>query len=321
MKKIRYGILSTAQIVPRFVAGIRESAAGEVAAIASRTLEKAQRMADELAIPTAYGSYEELCQAPDVDIVYVATYNRGHYEAAKLALTHHKHVLLEKPFTLKTSEAAELFAIAEANGLFLMEAQKAVFLPVTADVKQAIQDGKIGDVTWLQSVTAYPSIDHVTWFHSLEAGGGALHGAGSYPLQYMQHILGTAISDYSGSAAIAAGESDTQCNLALKLGSQTLANIFITVLLDLPRKMVVHGTKGSIVIPEFWKAQEAVIHYRDGSQETITGSFDSEFVFEVNHVNECLLNGLTVSPVMTPELTLATVELVETLYRQWTAAV
>ncbi|MCB5943079.1 gfo/Idh/MocA family oxidoreductase, partial [bacterium 210820-DFI.6.52] len=59
---IRYGILSTAQVVPRFVAGVKESQEGIVTAIASRGIEKAQKMAQELAIPKAYGSYEELCQ-------------------------------------------------------------------------------------------------------------------------------------------------------------------------------------------------------------------------------------------------------------------
>ena len=62
MDKIRYGIMSTAQIVPRFVAGLRESAQVEVRGIASRRLENAQKMAKELAIPVAYGSYEELCR-------------------------------------------------------------------------------------------------------------------------------------------------------------------------------------------------------------------------------------------------------------------
>lgn len=95
MDKIRYGIMSTAQIVPRFVAGLRESAQVEVRGIASRRLENAQKMAKELAIPVAYGSYEELCKDETIDIIYIPTYNQGHYSAAKLALSQGKPVLLE----------------------------------------------------------------------------------------------------------------------------------------------------------------------------------------------------------------------------------
>jgi predicted dehydrogenase len=153
MRKIRYGIISTAQIVPRFVAGVAASEAGEVRAIASRTLGKAEKMAAELAIPKAYGSYEAVCQDEEIDIVYVATYNQGHYEAAKLALQHHKHVLVEKPFTLKLTQAQELFDLAAKNRCFLMEAQKAVFLPITQMVKSALQQNKIGKIQWLQSIT------------------------------------------------------------------------------------------------------------------------------------------------------------------------
>ncbi len=141
MDKIRYGIMSTAQIVPRFVAGLRESAQAEVRGIASRRLENAQKMAKELAIPVAYGSYEELCKDETIDIIYIPTYNQGHYSAAKLALSQGKPVLLEKPFTLNTAEAEELFAIAQEQGVFLMEAQKSVFLPITQKVKATIQEG------------------------------------------------------------------------------------------------------------------------------------------------------------------------------------
>lgn len=154
MDKIRYGIMSTAQIVPRFVAGLRESAQAEVRGIASRRLENAQKMAKELAIPVAYGSYEELCKDETIDIIYIPTYNQGHYSAAKLALSQGKPVLLEKPFTLNTAEAEELFAIAQEQGVFLMEAQKSVFLPITQKVKATIQEGRLGEILWVQSVTA-----------------------------------------------------------------------------------------------------------------------------------------------------------------------
>ena len=128
---IRYGIVSTASIVPRFVAGVQASQTGEVVAIASRSLSKAQEVATTLGIPKAYGSYEELYADPTVDVIYVATYNKGHYPVAKAALFAGKHVLVEKPFALTLDEAEELFAIAKEKKRFLMEAQKAVFLPIT----------------------------------------------------------------------------------------------------------------------------------------------------------------------------------------------
>ncbi|WP_281738514.1 Gfo/Idh/MocA family protein, partial [Enterococcus dispar] len=168
---ISYGIVSTASIVPRFVAGIRASKEGSVAAIASRELAKAQKVATELHIPKAYGSYAEMFADPAIDIIYIATYNKGHFETAKQALEAGKPVLLEKPFTLSEADAKELFTLAKEKQLFLMEAQKAVFLPITLAVKKAIATGKIGEVKLMRSLTSYPNIGHVKWFPSLEAGG------------------------------------------------------------------------------------------------------------------------------------------------------
>ncbi|MHC5215713.1 Gfo/Idh/MocA family protein [Enterococcus sp. LJL128] len=317
MKQIRYGILSTAQIVPRFVQGIRESAAGEAVAIAARELSRAQQLAEKLQIPKAYGSYEALCQDEEVDIVYIATYNKGHYAAAKLALENKKNVLLEKPFTLTLAEAEELFLLAKQQNCFLMEAQKAVFLPVTAMVRDIIQQEKIGKIKYIRSVTAYPNIDHLPWFHSLEAGGGALHGSGSYPLEYIQYVLNATPESYSGQASIVPGKTDDRFELAVTFPNQILASIFITVELDLPNELVIYGEKGRIEVPNFWKSAEGVVRYENGSEEYLTSEFDSEFSFEVDHVNECLEKGLKESPIMTEKITKETVSLVESMYRQW----
>lgn len=317
MKKIRYGILSAAQIVPRFVKGVQLSRQGEAAAIASQTPGKAQAMAEKLHIPKVYDDYEKLCQSPDIDIVYIPIYNKGHYGAAKLALSHRKHVLLEKPFTLKASEAEDLFSLAQKNNVFLMEAQKSVFLPLTQKVKKALQENVIGEIKWLQSVTTYPSVDHIKWFYSLEAGGGVLHGAGSYPLQYMQYLLDMPIQNYQGMAVAEPSKTDNMCTLSLQFNQGILGNIFLGVNLDIPSMMSVHGTKGRIDIPTFWRSKEAAITYTDGTKEKIFADYDSEFVFEVDHVNDCLNKRQKNSPVMTKKLTIDTVDLVENLYAQW----
>ncbi|MFD2306809.1 Gfo/Idh/MocA family protein [Enterococcus termitis] len=317
MKKIRYGILSTAQIVPRFVQGIRASQAGEAFAIASRALPKAEKMAKELAIPKAYGSYEALCKDQEIDVVYVATYNKGHYECAKLALLHGKHVLVEKPFTLYSEQAAELFELAEKNGCFLMEAQKSVFLPTTQKVKQAIQQNKIGNVHFMKSITTYPSVDHIAWFHSLDSGGGALHGSGSYPIQYMQFLLDQPITAYAGNATGEKNKTDDQVDLSLAFQNQVLGNIFVSVKVDIPSKLTIYGEKGRIDVPTFWKAKQAILSSKDGQQEILTGDFESEFTFEIDHVNECLQQGLLESPVMTKKITMETVALVDKLYQKW----
>lgn len=118
MKKVKYGIVSTAQVVPRFIDGVRLTDNGEVAAVSSRTLEAAQAFAMKHNIPKAYGSHAELYADPELDVIYIATYNKGHFPEAKQALLAGKNVLLEKPFTLTLAEAEELFELAREKIYF-----------------------------------------------------------------------------------------------------------------------------------------------------------------------------------------------------------
>lgn len=313
---IKYGIVSTASIVPRFVEGVRASQAGEVVAIAARELEKAQKMADVLEIPQAYGSYAELFADESIDIVYIATYNQAHYSVAKAALLAGKHVLLEKPFTLTLDQGEELFAIAQVNHLFIMEAQKAVFLPITKQVKQWITNDAIGAVKYMKAFMAFPSGKTIPWFHSLEAGGGAFYGSGSYPVEYMQYVTGCKIAEVAGTALMEPGVSDSQCDVSILFEEGVQANVFITVEFASNSELIIYGEKGQIQIPHFWRAQEAMLMV-DGKVERIQIPHTNEFVFEVDHVNDCLAKSLLESPVMTADLTLQTVELVEKMYQQW----
>ncbi len=111
-----------------------------------------------------------------------------------------------------------------------MEAQKSVFLPITQKVKATIQEGDWERFYGFSQLLPHPNVDHIPWFYSREAGGGALHGSGSYPLQYLQYVLGKEIQVITGTATYQQGATDSQCNLALKFAEGTLGNIFLLML-------------------------------------------------------------------------------------------
>lgn len=69
----------------------------------------------------AYGSYEELVADPQVDVVYIGTLHTTHFEHSVLALTHGKHVLVEKPMAMNAKQAREVIALAKEKQLFFME--------------------------------------------------------------------------------------------------------------------------------------------------------------------------------------------------------
>ncbi len=93
-----------------------------IAAVASRSLERSPAFADTFGIAAAYGSYQELAAAPDIDVIYVATPHNFHHQAAVLALDGGKHVLIEKPIGINEAQARDIAERAPPGGLFAAEA-------------------------------------------------------------------------------------------------------------------------------------------------------------------------------------------------------
>ena len=316
MEKIKIGIMSAANIVPRVVAGMRESGVAEPTALAARSLEKATALAQSLDIPKVYETYEELVADRGLDLIYIPVYNQGHFAAAKMALEAGHHVLLEKPFTQTLAEAQALFQLAAEKKLFLMEAQKAVFLPLTQQIKQLLEEKVLGEVKYIRSKTAYPgAAQRITWFLDRQAGGGSLHSSGVYALHYLQYLLNEPIAELAGTSLLAPGQTDTSFQLSLRLGN-TLASIFNTTDLATENELVIFGTEGTLTVPSFWKSQTAQLETSAGVQ-TISAPFASDFADEFRHVADCLKKGVLTSPIMTPAITLRTVGLIEKTYRQW----
>lgn len=145
---MKWGILATGNIAGKFASTIRqmEGEGQTLAAVGSRRAESAAAFAGRYGIPRAHGSYEALAADPSVEAVYVATPNSLHDPDVRLCLENGKHVLCEKPFTLTAAQARELYALADAKGLFLMEALWTRFLPLYGRLRELLAQGAIGRV-------------------------------------------------------------------------------------------------------------------------------------------------------------------------------
>lgn len=315
---IKYGILSTASIVERFVRGIRESHDGKVIAIASRSLDKAMIHAGRLNIKKYYGSYEELYEDDDIDVIYIPTVNALHYRDCKNALMHKKHVICEKPFVLKEKEAKELFDLAKKNHCFLMEGQKAVFLPTTKKVKELIEDDVIGDLKYIEFKAGFPgrfTYDH--WMYDLNTGGGALYGSATYTIEYLQYLLDNPDMEITGSYIPCPTGADELCHFTLNLNQKILVSSTIAMNAGLKNEAVFYGDKGYIVVPYFWKSNQLDVYLHNGETLHFNFPYNSEFVYEINHVNDCIKKGQLQSSIMDEKKTIQTIQLVDSLYHKW----
>jgi len=192
MKKIRWGVLSTARIgTEKVIPAMQLGEHCTVTAIASRKLEKAQAAASQLGIEKAYGSYEELLADPDIDAVYIPLPNHLHVSWTIRALKAGKHVLCEKPIGLNTAEAQKLpDAVRKFPHLKVMEAFMYRHHPQWQWAKQLVTEGKIGEVRTIQTFFSYYNADPNNIRNKADLGGGGLMDIGCYCISLSRFIFG-----------------------------------------------------------------------------------------------------------------------------------
>ena len=312
--KLRYGILSTSSIAPRFIAAVRAAGAGEIAALSSRTLEKAKEKAALWDIPKAYGSHEELLADEDVNIVYISSVNAQHYPMAKAAILAGKHVVCEKPCTTSADNTRELFALAREKGVFLMEAEKMLFLPAILELKKRIESGALGEIRMAELSHSF-SAGYNTWLFDPVAGGGTLLSSGIYAVQLLQWLFG-AMKSIGGVRSVTESGGEWQYALTGEMENGVLFTIRNSTQVKLDNAARFYGTKGIAEIPEYWKARKAVFHI-DGKNETAEFPCEHELSYEAAHIADCFAKGLLTSPVVTEELSVAGITALEQVKSQW----
>jgi len=314
MNKLRYGILSTSSIAPRFIAAVRAAGAGEIVALSSRTLDKAKEKAALWNIPKAYGSHEELLADSDVNIVYISSVNAQHYPMAKAAILAGKHVVCEKPCTTSAANTRELFSLAREKGLFLMEAEKMLFLPAILEVKRRIEAGELGEI-YMAELSHSFSAGYNTRLFDPTAGGGTLLSSGIYAVQLLQWLFGS-IKTIGGVRSVTESGGEWQYALTGEMENGVLFTIRNSTQVTLDNTARFYGTKGIAEIPEYWKARKAIFHI-DGKTETAEFPCEHELSYEAAHIADCFAKGLLTSPVVTEELSLSGITALEQVKSQW----
>ena len=314
--KLRIGILSTASIVPRFIKAVQATDTCEAVALASRSLAKAQEKAALWKVPRAYGSYEELLCSPDIDAVYVAMINSEHYSYARMALEHGKHVVCEKPVTLTPEDAHSLFALAREKGLFIMEMQKCVFLPVMQELKRLIQEGALGKIRMADFSSSFDAT-YNAWMFDPEKGGGPLYGNAIYSTELMQYLFDCNITQWSGLCTRSQHSAEDQFATSMIMENGILFTNRTSTSVTTLHCAYLYGEKGYMEIPDYWKARKAILHFPGQEPTVLEYPCEHELIYEVLHAEECIRKGLSESPVMTEEMTTSAIRVLNEIARDW----
>jgi predicted dehydrogenase len=315
---VRWGILGTGKIARAFAGALIDTPGAVLAAVASRSLDSAQAFGAEFGVQSAYGSYQQLADAKDVDIVYIATPHPMHAQDALMALGAGKGVLCEKPFTMNLREASKVVALAREKRLFLMEAMWTRFLPATMAVREVIASGEIGPVHQLVADFGFRADfgpEHRIFNPAL--GGGALLDLGIYPLSMAAALMGP-IRTIGAQAQMGPTGVDVQTGFTLKHERGGLSVCSCSLLARTPCELTVSGERGHVRMNTmFHRAQTiSVVMENGGSRNLPTPYLGNGYVHQAIEAQRCFLAGMTESPVMPLDESLALMAVMDEARRQ-----
>ena len=210
-KTIGWGIIAVGRIAIEFAESLRLVPGTRIAAAGSRSFERAKEFTDKYG-GKPYGSYQEMLEDPDVDMVYIASPHNLHEEHVIMSANAGKGILCEKPFTFSHQSAQRMIDAAKKNNVLLMECLWSRFFPIWQKALEMIDEGTIGEVRVIESA--------MSWGHQVvlpkdrlfdpALAGGSLLDAGAYPLSAafaimkgqlpveikgMYHICSTGVDD------------------------------------------------------------------------------------------------------------------------------
>ena len=313
MKMIKWGVLGTAYIFERDTAeGMRQAENCELYAIAGRSLEKALAFKEKYGFEKAYGSYDELLADPEVEAVYVPMPNTLHKEWTIKALNAGKHVLCEKPLAPTAEEAAEMFAAAKANGVWLMEAFAYQHSPFVAAVREEIDKGTIGDVRYMEAALITSDYDLSNIRMRRETLGGSVYDIGVYSCSLILRMLGKEPEKVQAVSTFSEQNIDLFTTVLMEFEGNVRAQFNCGMVLATEKnsaldRFQIHGTKGSIEAVKFGFNVPGQLQYRvktfDGVDEIKTVDTRNNYCLEVEQLGRCITDGET--PLMSEALTMS----------------
>lgn len=306
MERIRWGIIATGNIARTFAGDLAIVEDAELVAVGSRSIEGAQAFAAEFGVRSAYGSYDEVANDPDVDVVYIATPHPYHREPALACIEAGKAVLCEKPLSVNARDAATIIEAAQRRETFLMEAMWMRCNPNVRAMQQLVDGGAIGEVT---SVAAdygfYAGEDALARLSDPALGASAVLDIGVYLLHFANVFLGRPREVRSVGTLSEAG-IDVAVSTAMSYDSGATSTLECTLRADTPGHAYVAGTRGNLVIPYAFYAPRSFIVTTIEGRETRSEPFAGHgFTYEIDEVHRCLRAGLTESPLVPHDETLS----------------
>lgn len=299
-KRYKWGILAPGKMAAKFTNSLKHLDNAELYAVGSRDRNKAEQFARDHGFRKYYGSYEELAEDPEVNIIYIASPHSFHHEHTLLCLRNKKAVLCEKAFALNSREVEDMIAEAARQNVFLMEALWPPFQPFYKKAAEILKSGVAGKMIHLRAYFSFnPPFDPVDRKFNVSLGGGSLLDIGIYPVIDALTFTGVP-EEVKAFAAFGPTGSEESVSALFKYNDGLMATIYSSFKTNVGIGCEILCEKGNITLSRGRDMNQRVILELHGMEkETLVFSPPAMgYHWEAGEAMRCLDEGLTESPVV-----------------------
>lgn len=317
-EKVKWAIIGLGTMAEWFANALEAVPDATITAVASRDIEKARRFGRKHSVNNTYGNYADMLKDEnlDIDIIYIATPHKYHYEHIKMCLENGQNVICEKPITSNTKELTQLMKLAKKKQLFLMEGMWMKCLPTYQKALEWVNEGKIGDIECIRvDLSKNELVDENKSIFKKNEGGGVLLDYGIYALTFPLAFMSESTYIKSFYSRRNSKGIDRDWNIILN-DSNIKAFITISSNFEGDKKAVIIGTKGTIEwMPQFNRANYIKLFDENGK---LVDSFKKKYIvdgfeYEIREVHTSLRNCKYESDIVPLSSSLKTFELIDIL--------
>ena len=320
-RTLRWGLLSTAHINRSVLDPLSRSRRSDLVAVASRDRERARSYAERHAIPRAYGTYEELLEDPEIDVVYISLPNHLHCQWTVAAATAGKHVLCEKPLVLSLEEMSRVERAAATRTVTIFEAFMYLHHPQSLHLQAWVRAGELGRLETVRSHFGFhlpPESGNVRL--RPEMGGGSLWDVGVYPVS-----LSVVLADAGAPVEVFGTRRDGDSGIdvgfegLLRFANGVVAQVSSSFRGPLSWGATLSGSEAVVTVDGPWKpgfegaVSRVAIRRRADATETLRFCDPDPYACEIAAMEACVLDGA--DPVVPLRLSRQILATVLALYR------
>lgn len=314
---VKWGILGLGNIAKKFASDLKLIPNAKLEAVASRDILNAEGFAKEYNSSRAYGSYQELFDDKEVSVIYIATPHNTHAELSIMAMNHGKHVLCEKPLAVNKKQVKAMIEASKRNNVFLMEGMWSRFNPAIKKVKQLIEDGEIGNLSYLYADFAFYGLnrDENSRLLNPELAGGSILDIGIYPI-FLSYLLFGKPKEIIAKSLFYSTGVEKQTSIIFQYDNAQ-AVLYSGLTSNTQTIAECSGENGTIIIPGKWhQAQGYTLEKEGKSKDFSLPTTGIGFTHEIEEVQNCILKDKTESDFWSYKNSLELAELLDAVRKE-----